>query len=90
MHNKNDVIILKGKDKLLDPINEANRKKDAKKDKSLALKVSQSEVPEISENMVYPIGRFQKIMRKRGALMKKRNLNKAKNSNNVCFKCGKP
>ena len=34
-------------------INEDDRKKDAKKDKSLALKVSQSEVPEINENMGY-------------------------------------
>lgn len=53
MHRINDGLILKGIDKRSNPINEDNRKKDTKNDKSLALKVSQSEAPELNENIGY-------------------------------------
>lgn len=44
MHIRKDGLILKGKDKRLDPSNEVDRKKDAKMNKSLALKVPQSQI----------------------------------------------
>lgn len=40
--------------------------------------------------MAYLPWRFQKIVRKHGGLIKKGNLNRATNLNDLCHKCGKP
>ena len=61
---KNDGLNFKEKDKRSHLINEADKKKDAKGDKSLALKVSQTEIPKRNENMAYFTQRFQKIGKK--------------------------
>ncbi|XP_049397358.1 uncharacterized protein LOC125861530 [Solanum stenotomum] len=74
----------------IDLIIDADQKRDAKRDKSLASKVSQSENPEIDENMGYFTHRFQKIMSERGGFMKKENHDSATSSSEVCYKCDQP
>lgn len=55
--------------------------KKAKRDKSLALKVSETEIPGLDRHMAYLTQRFQEIVRKHGDFTKKGNLDMVVNSN---------
>ena len=66
-------------------------KREVKKDKSLALKVSQGDDGDDEEDdMAYLTRRFHKIMRKHGGFMKKGGTSRPGNGTDLCPKCGKP
>lgn len=69
-----------------------NRENDPfKKDKSLALKITQDEESkEDEDHMAYLTGRSQKILRKHGGIRMKGNPSKAATANDLCHKYGKP
>ncbi|KAH0689430.1 hypothetical protein KY289_016788 [Solanum tuberosum] len=69
--------------------NQDTAKKEVKKDKSLALKISSGEISSEEEDMAYLTKRFQKIMRKHGGFRKGGNVLRATNSSDLCHKCGK-
>jgi len=83
-------LILKSEDMRKNLIIDADQKRDANRDESLASKVSQSENPEIDENMGYFTQRFQKIVSERGGFMKKENHDSATSSSDMCYKCDQP
>ncbi|KAH0688877.1 hypothetical protein KY289_016235 [Solanum tuberosum] len=69
--------------------NQDTSKKDVKKDKSLALKISSGEISSKEEVMSYLTKRFQNIMRKHGGFRKGGNPLRAVNASDLCHKCGK-
>ncbi|KAH0689613.1 hypothetical protein KY289_016971 [Solanum tuberosum] len=64
--------------------------KEGKKEKSIALKTSQSEVTEEEDEMTYVTRRFQKIIKKHGGFQKKASTSRTATANDLCHKCGKP
>lgn len=64
-------------------------KKDMKKNKSLALKVTPIDNSEQDEDMAYLTRRLKKVERKHGKFMKKGNSRKLANVIDLCNKCGK-
>ncbi|KAH0657623.1 hypothetical protein KY289_026371 [Solanum tuberosum] len=60
MHIKGECIILKGEDMRANLIGGADQERDAKRDESLAFKVSQSEINEIDQTKGYFTQRYQK------------------------------
>ncbi|XP_015161849.1 uncharacterized protein [Solanum tuberosum] len=70
--------------------NQETLKKEVKRNKSLTLKVTSSEVSEEDEDMAYLTRRFQKIVRKHGGFRKTGSSSRVANVNDLCHKCGKP
>ncbi|XP_010321705.1 uncharacterized protein [Solanum lycopersicum] len=64
-------------------------KKEVKKEKSLALKVTLDRTYDGDDEMTYLPRRFQKLVRKHRGFRKERNSNRAANANYRCHKCGK-
>lgn len=90
MHIKKEEHIVKGEDRRTDLIVDIYQKRDAKTDELLASKVSESENPEIDDNMDYITQRFQNIMSECGGFMKKENHDSPTISSKVCYKCDQP
>ncbi|XP_049405388.1 uncharacterized protein LOC125868860 [Solanum stenotomum] len=64
--------------------------KEGKKEKYIALKVSQNEVTEEEDEMAYVSRRFQKILKKHGGFQKKTPSSRTITANDICHKYGKP
>ncbi|XP_015158487.1 uncharacterized protein [Solanum tuberosum] len=64
--------------------------KEGKREKSIALKMSQPEVTEEDDEMTYVTRRFQKIIKKHGGFQKKASTSRTTNANDLYHKCGRP
>jgi len=64
--------------------------KEGKREKSIALKMAQSDGSDDEEEMTYLTRRFQKIIKKHGGFQKKETTGKMTIANYLCHKCGKP
>ena len=64
--------------------------KEEKKEKTIALKSSQSEMIEEEDKTTYVTKRFQKIIKKHGGFKKKASTNRTATANDICHKCSKP
>jgi len=63
-------------------------KKEAKKDKSLVLKITPGETSSKEDDMAYLTKRFQKIVRKYGGFRKEGNPFRTASASDLCHKCG--
>ncbi|XP_015168667.1 uncharacterized protein [Solanum tuberosum] len=64
--------------------------KEAKWDKSIALKMAQRDGSEDEDDMVYQTRRFQKIIKKHEGFQKKGTTSRMATANDLCHKCGNP
>lgn len=64
-------------------------KKEAKKDKSLVLKISLGEVSTDEDDIVYLTKRFQKVVRKNRGFLKGGNHPRIATASDLCHKCRK-
>ncbi|KAH0645174.1 hypothetical protein KY284_033058 [Solanum tuberosum] len=64
-------------------------KKEAKKDKSLVLKIKSGDDSSEEDDMAYLTKRFQKIVRKHGGFKRRGNLPRVATTSDLCHKCGK-
>jgi len=64
-------------------------KKEAKKDKSLVLKITPGETSSEEDDMAYLTKRFQKVVRKYGGFRKRGNPRRVASASDLCHKCGK-
>ncbi|XP_049364246.1 uncharacterized protein LOC125829001 [Solanum verrucosum] len=69
--------------------NQDTSKKEAKKDKSLVLKINSGDDSSEEDDMAYLTKRFQKIVRKHGGFKRRGNLPRVATTNDLYHKCGK-